>query len=1145
MKRWKPVAAGAALVLAVVGVASAQNAAITPQEFRAPPEAAKPRVWWHWMSGNVTREGITADLEWMHRVGIGGLQMFDGDMGVAQYLEKPVIWMTPEWKADFRHAGAEAERLHLEMSMAASGGWSETAGPWVKPEQAMKKVVWSEMVVKGGRHFHGALPQPPRTNGPFQGLGLIDLPNPPMVGGAPGIARAKLEEAKADPTFYADTVVLAYRQPRVEEEAVRLRPKITASDATLDVRAISDRNYDTVGRLKMAEGSDRAWVQWEFERPVGVRSFVLQMTPPPTRQAAALPNGKLEWSMDGRQWTKLLALPGTPQYVALMGSRTYSFAPVQARFFRMILERQVFDLDARMRGNVAPNFFDIVQAELSVAPRINFFEDKASFGIYVDLPESPTPVTKAGEAIVPSEVVNLTGKMRTDGTLDWDVPEGEWVVLRVGYSLTGKKNHPATPAATGFEVDKLSAEHVREYMQTYTGMISGALGENYGKSFRYFLMDSWEAGRQNWTEDMIPEFVRRRGYDPTAYLPVLTGKIVGSAAESDAFLWDYRRTIGEMLADNHYRLAKEFLAKQSIGLYGEAMGVAMPTTGDGLLNKGQVTVPMGEFWTPKPGGVDMATRETDVVETASAAHIYGRPIAAAESFTSMPSTPGWGQSPFYLKGLADQNFARGINQIVFHTSDHQAFVDDRHKPGMTLGYFGQHYSRNITWAEQALAWNTYLARCSYLLQSGEPAADIAYFYGEGAPVTVPWWKRFSPALPKGYAVDYLNSDVLLHQASVVDGKLALKAGPRYRVLVIPDEETKLTLAILRQVAELVKAGAVVVAPRTIGSPSLEDRPHMGELRKIANELWGSGAHGSHAYGKGRVYWGSSLEEVFVAEHISPDFLYGKPRVERAYEYPLPNAQAEDVVWIHRKSMPGDAYFISNQRAQSEVLPISFRVTGKVAELWHPDTGTVEPVSYKTEGGRTVVDLRLGPLGSVFVVFREAGPAEKTVPEVKTEELVRLPENWKISFPPKLGAPEQVEVKKLASWTENSDTGVRYFSGTATYSQDVSLTEKQTQGGKILLELGRVREIAEVTVNGREIPETLWKPPFTVDVTEALRAGANHIEVKVTNLWPNRIIGDQQPDAKEKYTFTVYGAYQADSPLVESGLLGPVRLVRVR
>jgi hypothetical protein len=314
---------------------------------------------------------------------------------------------------------------------------------------------------------------------------------------------------------------------------------------------------------------------------------------------------------------------------------------------------------------------------------------------------------------------------------------------------------------------------------------------------------------------------------------------------------------------------------------------------------------------------------------------------------------------------------------------------------------------------------------------------------------------------------------------------------------------------------------------------------------LAEAVWGTdrSPSGSHTYGRGKVYWGMALDRVFSAEHIAPDVTYEKLQIGQPYDYPLPDTKADEIVWIHRKSVPGDLYFISNQRAQSETVSASFRVIGKVGELWHPGTGTTESASYRTTQGRTVVDLRLAPLESVFVVFRTPGGPAHTAPVAETEELVRLPENWTVTYAPNLGAPPQIQIDKLASWTESNDPGIRYFSGSAIYSQDIDLTSQQLAGEKAMLDLGRVREIAEVSVNGKKIPQILWKPPFVVDVSGAVRAGKNHIEVKVTNLWPNRIIGDQQPGTKEKYTFTVYDAYQADSPPIESGLLGPVSLIK--
>lgn len=869
------------------------------------------------------------------------------------------------------------------------------------------------------------------------------------------------------------------------------------------------------------------------------------MPQPASRQIPQLPTGDLSYSNDGSTWTKLISLPDSPQYVRPFCVRTFTFAPVSARYFRLTVEQAQLTPDQILRGISPAQAYSIAEISLNSAPRISFFEDKASFGTFVAGTDTRTPDVPPTDAVPSAQVINLTEKMRPDGSLAWQVPRGKWVVLRMGYSLTGKKNHPATPEATGFEVDKLSKQHVTEYMKTYTEMISSAVSPNYAGSFRYLLMDSWEAGQENWTEDMLAEFKKRRGYDPLPYLPTLTGRIIDSSKESDAFLGDYRRTIADMLADNHYKLAADYLAQQKIGLYAEAMGISLPTTGDGILNKGQVTIPMGEFWTPVAYAADTPAREADVLEATSAGHIYGRNIIATESFTSMPSTPGWGQTPFYLKQLADQNFARGVNRIVFHTSDHQPFTDDKHKPGITLGYFGQHYSRNITWAEQAIAWNTYLARCSYMEQIGRPLADIAYFYDEGAPVTVPFWKQFSPAILPGFSRDYVDSDIVLNHASVDGGSVILNSGMRFRVLVVPDEFDQLSVPLVRKLMELVKAGGMVVAPRVKESPSLTDKAESSQLQRLAAELWGPdiGAEGSHSYGRGRIYWGTPLENVLAAEHVDADFTYDPPRNIVPYDYPSPKTSAE-VVWNHRTDAGNDIYFVANQRMRTEDLTAHFRSTGKSAELWHPETGLVEPATYHSEGSQTTMNLHLAPEESVFVVFHNGGPESYRAPARRTEDLLDVTGSWTVLFPPNLGAPPKIELSSLSSWTASSDPGVKYFSGTATYIKDFTLSNGWDQSGsRILLDLGRVREFAEVTLNGQKLPQILWKPPFTIDVTTALKTGTNHLEIKITNLWPNRIIGDQQPGAKEKYTFTVYGAYAADSPLVESGLLGPVKLLR--
>src|SRR5215470_4503086 len=310
-------------LFAVSSTFQGQQASSMERDFKTPPDSAKPRAWLHWMSGNVTQEGITADLECMHRVGIGGMQMFDGDLGVAHYM-KPVIWMTPEWKAAMQHAAGEANRLHLEMSMAASGGLSETAGPWVKPEEAMKKAVWSETPAQGPTHFSGHLADPPRVNGPYQGIVTMEQPMAPSLGGAPATYTPPPSPAPApDPTFYADSVVLAYRVPKDEADVAKPQAKITSSDATFDASALSDGDYSTVAELKTDPSGADSWIQWEFPQAFSARSFTLGMGAPAVRIAQAFPNGRFSYSDDGVHWNDIVSLPDAPQWTRPFSVRTF------------------------------------------------------------------------------------------------------------------------------------------------------------------------------------------------------------------------------------------------------------------------------------------------------------------------------------------------------------------------------------------------------------------------------------------------------------------------------------------------------------------------------------------------------------------------------------------------------------------------------------------------------------------------------------------------------------------------------------------------------------------------------------------------------------------------------------------------------
>jgi len=1097
------------------------------QGFLTPPDSAKPRVWWHWMHGNITIDGIQKDLEWMDRVGIGGFQNFDAALNTPQVVEKRLVYMTPEWQEAFRFATTKADELGLEMAIAGSPGWSESGGPWVPPEQAMKKYVWSETWVDGGQPFHGMLPRPPTNSGPFQNIPLRD-------------ALAMLTaEAPPPPEYYADSAVVAFRAPGNDLPLSELDARVTASGGNISAASLKDGNLVDTVSLPMAPVGQQAWIQFDFGEPQVVQAVSLAMGPDPNPLAQFMGGGSsgphLEASDDGREFRSVVQFPtgGAPQH-------SVSFAPVTARYFRLSFVTPAraqgmgipgMDIDPSILEELgislqAPTHHEIAELVLHPAPRVNRFEDKAGFSTATNLYTMASPAVAASDTISRDDVIDLTESMQPDGTLDWTPPEGRWVVLRIGYSLLGIVNHPASPEATGLEVDKLNAEYVKAYMDNYLGQYEEATGGLMGeRGLQYVITDSFEAGAQNWTDNIIDEFTERRGYDMKPWLPVLAGRVVESAEASDRFLWDFRKTLAELMAEYHYDQITDSLKERGMGRYSESHENGRALLADGMDVKRTADVPMSAMWTGRGAGPGMpANYNADIRESASVAHIYGQNLVAAESLTAAGGAYTF--SPETLKPTADAELAMGLNRFVIHTSVHQP-VDDK-IPGLSLGPFGQWFNRHETWAEKATPWVSYLARSSYMLQQGEFAADVVYYYGEDSNITALFGEN-PPEIPDGYGYDFINSNALLNVLDVNGGLLTTPSGMSYRVLAIDENARYMPLPVLEKIRELVNAGAVVVGPKPIASPSLSD--DQEEFASIADQLWGSGT-GEHSVGRGTVYAGQSVVDALNALEVEPDFEYTKP------------AGDTTLLFVHRKMEAGDFYWVANRRDRVEEPDVTFRVDGKAAELWYPQTGEMKPASYRIANGRTTVPLHLDPFEAVFVVFREdADGPSRMLPEPVETPLATVEGAWDVSFQSDRGAPPEITLDELSSWSENPDAGVRYFSGTATYTKTLDAPADWFEdGAEVWLDLGDVKNIAEVTVNGQPLG-IVWKRPFRVDVTEVLQPGENDLEIEVTSLWVNRLVGDQQPGNRTTYTWTSQQFYRADSPLLPSGLLGPVEVVR--
>ncbi|MHC4399288.1 MAG: glycosyl hydrolase [Planctomycetota bacterium] len=1121
-----------AATLAVSASYADQPQSDLAQRFAGPPNSAKPRVFWWWLNSNVTKAGITRDLEEMKRQGIGGAMIFDAG-GAAGSAPSGPRFMGPEWREMVKHAVTEADRLGMEISVNLCSGW-DSGGPWVTPEFACQKVVWSQTVVQGPRVFSDVLPLPD---------------------GIP-------TERDGRPVYYRDIAVQAL--PAAGPGPISMEaasPKVTASssqrsyparnsiDGTVDTFWVSDGRGPSEGPSKLKP----EWLQLEFAVPfVAASLYVSPRTGYGPREC------ELQTSDDGKTFTTVcrFAVKVNEQ------SKRIPFAQTRSRIFRLLITSaysfgreeepawnvQIRELAILREGETYRQRFPLMHWRLKSANQ--YAGPTASKALEEEYPEVPDEVH-----VRSNQIVDLTEKLDAAGRLRWDVPPGKWSILRIGHTLTGMRVSTCSPGGEGYMLDYLSAQAMELQFESMAAKILEDVGHLAGKSLKYFHDDSWEVGTPNWTPRFPTEFRKRRGYDLLPYLAVLAGKIVDSRDVSNRFLWDFRKTVGECIADNHYGRLRDLSHQHGINIHPESGGPFFPHI-DALQCLGRNDIPMTEFWQDDhwmSGSQNIVGKQA-----ASAAHIYGKKLVNAEAFTSIG--PHWEEGPFEMKPVADRAFCEGINRFFFHTFTHSS--PDAGKPGYEY-FAGTHFNPNITWWEQAGAFTDYISRCQFLLQQGLFVADVCYYYGEGVPNFAPP-KHVDPSLGTGYDYDTCNAEVLLSRMTVKHRRIELPDGMSYHLLVLP-ELSAMSPDVLRKITAMVEAGATVVGPKPSKAPGLRDYPRADEVvRELADKLWGpcdgERVH-EHSLGKGRIVWGKALREILLSDGVGPDFQFTGSRRDANLDC------------IHRSIDDAEVYFVANRKNRAEHVQCTFRVKGKAPELWMPDTGEIRPQAvYDPAEDGTTLPLYLDPWGSVFVVFRATDVGDRVVsvtkdgkspfPEVTTPangfpSVEVLPSNdarlelrvwkagtyelkglhgkiarasvesipaaleisgaWLVRFSQGWGAPEHVTFEELASWTEHSNPGVRYFSGTATYRREFDLPRVLFREPTCLfLDLGVVKNIAEVTVNGENL-RILWKPPFRVEITDAIRPGKNLLEVKVTNLWPNRLIGDQFLPEGKRFT----------------------------
>jgi hypothetical protein len=1077
-------------LLPFAGLCAADSSLRT--EFLNPPDSSRPRTWWHWMDDKVTKEGITKDLEAMKAIGLKGAHITNiWQGGLPDGTAGDACVLTPHWLDLVEHAAKECQRLGLQLGMSSASGCSGSGGPWITPELSMQEIVWTATHVEGGKLQTIALPQP-RTNH----------------------------------HYYRDVAVLAF--PALEgdgQPVMDLKPKITSSVPGLNWAPALDGNPKTSVALPPIKPNEKYSLIMEFEKPVPVRSLNFLYVEKQDKDI----EGSLWISDDGKKWNKLVnSYPwkseGSPGEAELIDA----FPETTSRFVMVNFER-------------ANQGFDLRELNFQSA-RLAKIKEKAARIRSAQFTSDPSKQVFADSQIIaPDQILDISADLIDGGVLQTTLPAGRWTVLRFGHTSNGNKIKPVSERSTGLEVDKFSAEALQYHFDHgMLGQVRNRLGPLFGTVFKDVNIDSWEAGCQTWGAKFPAEFQTRRGYDITKWLPALTGRIVGNLDETERFLWDYRRTISDLINENFYGAFRKILNSHGVLLEAEAPGIGMPIPIDQLQSLGMVDIPQGEFWLGgklNPGDPPYAKGGQDnTKEPACAAHTYGKPIVSCEAFTAFGKDDGWTQHPFRLKPYADKQFCNGLNEVVFHRYAHQP--DDR-VPGMSLGQFGLNFERTLTWWNQGRSWVDYLTRCQHLLRQGRFHADVLYYYGRDVPGSAGYFvpdaldprKSMKPVLPTGYDYDVCDSTIFQH-IKIENGEVVLPSGMRYRYLVLPDH-ARLLPADVKEIKRLAEAGATLIGPAPTRSPSLADFPQADQtVRTLAAEIWpADGKPGARPIGKGRVITGKSFEEILAADGLTPDF----------------SSQASTdakIHYIHRILPEGDLYFVCNLQDRAETAKLRFRTTGRTVEIWDAVTGAIVKNVVATDDGQaTSVTVPLQPHESLIFVFTDKGKAAGTpvaFRESQPTDAQPIDGPWSVTFPvDRGGPPEPVTFDKLTSWTDNADDRIKHFSGTATYRKTIPL-KKPKSGSKLLLDLGNLPHLAEVILNGKDLG-VVWMKPAVVDITSAAKSGNNELEIRVTNVWKNRMVGDAKLEPAKRITWSNWPFYKGNEPLEVSGLLGPVTI----
>lgn len=1062
--------------IVVIGFQYSRTEKMSQQDFNTiqsgfilPQDSNKVWCYYYWIGDDISQEGVTKDLESMKEFGIGTVLI--GNISPEE-KDGNVPLFSDEWWKITTHAVNEGYRLGIDVGFFNSPGWSQSGGPWVTYDKAMRHLVYSETTING------------------KGRKTILLEKPANE--------------------FQDTHVLAFRKIESEKSVLNIQnSRISCSPEINNIENLLDSKIKTEALFR-TRSNEEYIIDIVADSKIEARSLMLY----PTRDRFRC---DIEfWAEINGEFKKINSFPfNRKKNVKNCGPRdrgplAVSLPSIYSNKFRLVCNN--------MDGRPLAGFSEILIAENEV---LGAFVEKSlgklhetaqpEFDSY--LWDSQTEVNDKSQKI--DQTIDLSDKMDKLGILTWDVPEGEWSIIRMGMTPTGTLNSPASPKGRGYEIDKGNEELVRFHFKNFIGEIIKRIPEKSLPALKYVVGDSYEKGSQNWSDGFERRFEAKYAYNPVKYLPTLSGRIVSSVEESDRFLWDLRRMVADDIAYEYVGGLRKIANENNLKLWLENYG-HWGFSSEFMMYGGQSDLISGEYWNEGSLG------DIECKAAASTAHIYNKPVVYAEAFTA--NGDSYLRHPAMLKTRGDWSFTEGINKQVLHVYIHQP--DDDRKPGINAT-FSTEFNRHNTWFKQGKHWIDYLRRCQHMLQQGKYVADVLYFIGEDAPKMS---GIIDPELPSGYSYDYINAEAIIKRLSVKNGCFVLPDGMKYKILAIP-QDANIRPETLQKLSDLVKQGGSILGNKFKKSPSLQNFPACDfEIKKLSQELWGGEIHTGklkRKVGKGYVFDGMGIQNAL-------DFLNIEKDVKIEKDIP--------VLWTHRSLFGMEIYFLTNQSENKISFESSFRVTGLEPQLWNPVTGKIRVLpEYSKTGDRTKLPVSLEGYESCFIVFTNnkndnvISNHSQNFPGLKIFK--KLEKSWQVEFEnKKIGPKELITIDNLSDWTKWSNKKAKYYSGAVTYK--TSFTLDTIPKGEIFINLGNIGVMAEVKINGKKIGG-VWISPFRLNTEDLVKSGDNYLEVKVVNLWRNRIIGDKRLPTDKRFTWTVFDDVSEDELLQPSGLLGPV------